>query len=43
MSKLFDLTYIFAAAPLFVIGSLFILDYVYLGRKEETIEGVDDF
>ena len=43
MSKLFDLTYIFAAAPLFIIGSMFIIDYVYIGRKEEETEGVDDF
>ncbi len=43
MGKLFDLTYILAAAPLFILGGLFIFDYVYLGRKEEVIEGVDDF
>lgn len=41
MGKLFSLLYVLASAPLFITGALFVLDYLYLEKKED--DGVDDF
>lgn len=35
--------YLFGAAPLFIVGALFIVDYLYAEKKEQEEEGVDDF
>lgn len=42
MSMIFSVTYILAAFPLFITGSAFIVQYIYIERKEKE-EGVDDF
>ncbi|MEK6937659.1 MAG: hypothetical protein AABX04_01305 [Nanoarchaeota archaeon] len=43
MSMIFSVAYILAAFPLFITGSAFIIQYLYLERKEQEEEGVDDF
>ncbi len=42
MGQLMALVYVLAAAPLFLIGALFILGYLYRSQKEQE-GGVDDF
>jgi len=41
MGQLLSLQYVLAATPLFVVGALFIIEYLYLEKKEN--EDVDDF
>ncbi len=42
MGQLMSIMYVLAAAPLFLVGALFIVGYVYQSQKEQE-GGVDDF
>ncbi len=42
MGQLMSIMYVLAAAPLFLVGALFIIGYVYISQKELE-GGVDDF
>jgi hypothetical protein len=42
MGQLMSMMYVLAVAPLFLVGTLFILGYLYQSQKEQE-GGVDDF
>lgn len=43
MNSSFSIEIVLGAIPLFIVGALFIFNYLYTEKKEQEEEGVDDF